>query len=160
MAHAGRDLGPPALSRSLNLPQAISLNIANMVGVGPFITIPLMLAAMPGPQVIWAWVVGGLLVLCDGLVWSELGAALPGSGGSYHFLKEIYGRLDPTWGRLIPFLFVWQFLFSGTCETASAYIGALKYLEYAIPGLEETLARWHVPGGTHTLAAAFSVAVT
>jgi amino acid transporter len=160
MAHAGRDLGPPALSRSLNLPQAISLNIANMVGVGPFITIPLMLAAMPGPQVIWAWVVGGLLVLCDGLVWSELGAALPGSGGSYHFLKEIYGRLDPTWGRLIPFLFVWQFLFSGTCETASAYIGGLKYLEYAIPGLEEMLARWHVPGGTHTLAAALSVAVT
>jgi amino acid transporter len=151
---------PPALSRSLNLPQAISLNIANMVGVGPFITIPLMLAAMPGPQVVWAWVLGGVLVLCDGLVWSELGAALPGSGGSYHFLKDIYGRLDPTWGRLIPFLFIWQFLFSGTCETASAYIGALKYLEYSIPGLEEAFARWHVPGGTHSLAAAFSVAVT
>ena len=66
------------------------------------------------------------------------GAALPGSGGSYHFLKDIYGRLDPTWGRLIPFLFIWQFLFSGTCETASAYIGGLKYLEYAIPGLEES----------------------
>jgi amino acid transporter len=151
---------PPALSRSLNLPQAISLNIANMVGVGPFITIPLMLAAMPGPQVVWAWVLGGVLVLCDGLVWSELGAALPGSGGSYHFLKDIYGRLDPTWGRLIPFRFIWQFMFSGTCETASAYIGALKYLEYSIPGLEEAFARWHVPGGTHSLAAAFSVAVT
>src|SRR5271168_2815911 len=161
MAEASHDLhAPPALSRSLNLPQAISLNIANMVGVGPFITIPLMLAAMPGPQVIWAWVLGGVLVLCDGLVWSELGAALPGSGGSYHFLKDIYGRLNPTWGRLIPFLFIWQFLFSGTCETASAYIGALKYLEYSIPGLEETFVRWHVPGGTHTLAATFSVAVT
>src|SRR5579872_2894628 len=160
MSQDGRDLEAPTLSRSLNLPQAISLNIANMVGVGPFITIPLMLAKMPGPQVVWAWVVAGLLVLCDGLVWSELGAALPGSGGSYHFLKDIYGRLDPVWGRLIPFLFIWQFLFSGTCETASAYIGALKYLEYSIPGLEETFVRWHVPGGTHTLAAAFSVAVT
>jgi amino acid transporter len=95
----------PGLSRSLNLPQSISLNIANMVGVGPFITIPAMLSAMHGPQALLAWLVAGLLVLCDGLVWSELGAALPGSGGSYHFLREIYGRLHPTWGRLVPFLF-------------------------------------------------------
>jgi amino acid transporter len=150
----------PALSRSLNLPQAISLNIANMVGVGPFITIPLMLAVMPGPQVLFAWVVGGVLVLCDGLVWSELGAALPGSGGSYHFLKDIYGRLNSTWARLIPFLFIWQFLFSGTCETASAYIGAMKYMEYAIPGLNQTLIAWHVPGGSASLAATLSLGVT
>jgi amino acid transporter len=150
----------PTLSRSLKLPQAISLNVANMVGVGPFITIPLMLAAMQGPQVIWSWLVAGLLVLCDGLVWSELGAALPGSGGSYHFLKEIYGPLNPTWGRLMPFLFIWQFLISGTCEGASGYIGALNYLHYALPGLEQALLRWHVPGGANTLAAVLSLCVT
>jgi amino acid transporter len=81
MAQDGRDTSPMrALSRSLNLPQAISLNVANMVGVGPFITIGLMLGAMQGPQVVVSWLVAGLLVLCDGLVWSELGAALPGSG--------------------------------------------------------------------------------
>jgi amino acid transporter len=161
MAQDGLDLAaPPALSRSLNLPQAISLNVANMVGVGPFITIPLMLREMQGPQALLAWLVAGLLVLCDGLIWSELGAALPGSGGSYHFLKEIYGKLNPAWGRLIPFLFIWQFLFSGTCETASAYIGALKYLDYAVPGLDETLISWHVPRGANTLAAVLSLCVT
>jgi APA family basic amino acid/polyamine antiporter len=150
----------PALSRTLNLPQAISLNIANMVGVGPFISIPLMLLAMQGPQIIWAWLPAGLLVLCDGLVWSELGAALPGSGGSYHFLKEIYGRLNPTWGRLIPFLFIWQFLISGTFEGASGYLGAMSYLKYAVPSLDETLARWHIPRGPNTVAAVLSLCVT
>jgi len=161
MAPDSHDRGSePALSRSLNLPQSISLNVANMVGVGPFITIPLMLAALPGPQVVLAWLVGGLLVLCDGLVWSELGAALPGSGGSYHFLKEIYGRLNPTWGRLIPFLFIWQFLISGTLESASAYIGANKYLHYVLPQMDECLADWHVPGGSNTVAAALCLCVT
>ena len=87
------DLLPqPALTRSLNLSQAISLNVANMVGIGPFITIPMFIAAMGGPHAAIGWVVAAVVVMCDGLVWSELGAALPGSGGSYHFLKEIYGR--------------------------------------------------------------------
>jgi len=161
MAQDGRHTPPSrALSRSLNLPQAISLNVANMVGVGPFITIGLMLGAMQGPQVVVSWLVAGLLVLCDGLVWSELGAALPGSGGSYHFLKEIYGPLNPTWGRLIPFLFIWQFLISGTFEGASGYIGALKYLQYIFPDMEESLARWHVPGGSGTVAAVLCLCVT
>jgi amino acid transporter len=150
----------PALSRSLNLPQAISLNIANMVGVGPFITIPVMLSAMQGPQAVLAWLGAGLLVLFDGLVWSELGAALPGSGGSYHFLREIYGRLHPTWGRLIPFLFIWQFLISGTLETASAYIGAMGYLRYVFSDLDARLAYWHVPGGANTVGALLCLCVT
>src|ERR1700722_18630542 len=123
----------PALSRSLNLPQAISLNIANMVGVGPFITIPVMLSAMQGPQAVLAWLGAGLLVLCDGLVWSELGAALPGSGGSYHFLREIYGR--NSWGRLMAFLFIWQFVLSGPLEVASGMIGFGNYSTYLWPGL-------------------------
>jgi amino acid transporter len=161
MAHDSRSPdAPPALSRNLNLPQAISLNIANMVGVGPFITIPLMLVHLPGPQVVLAWVAAGLLVLCDGLIWSELGAALPGSGGSYHFLKEIYGPLDPKWGRLIPFLFIWQFLISGTLESASAYIGASEYLHFIFPGMDKQLAAWHVPYGSSTLAAIACLCVT
>src|SRR5260221_8142811 len=86
---------PPAsheLARGIGLLQATSLNVANMVGVGPFITIPLFIAAMHGPQALVGWIAAAVLVLCDGLVWSELGAALPGSGGTYHFLREIYGR--------------------------------------------------------------------
>ncbi len=150
----------PTLTRGLGLPQAISLNVANMVGIGPFIVLPAFLKTMGGPQALVAWFVAGALVLCDGLVWSELGAALPGSGGTYHFLKEIYGRLHPTWGRLIPFLFIWQFLVSGTFEAASAYIGTMGYVRYIYPNLEESLAQWGVPGGTHAIAAGLSLAIT
>jgi len=123
----------PALVRGLGLWQATSLNIANMVGIGPFITIPAFLAAMGGPQALIAWVIAAVVVLCDGLVWSELGAALPGSGGSYHFLREIFGRYR--WGQILPFLFIWQFLISGALEMASGYIGAVNYMSYIFPGL-------------------------
>jgi len=124
---------PPQLVRGIGLWQATSLNVANMVGVGPFITIPLFVASMGGPQALVGWVVAAVLVLCDGLVWSELGAAMPGSGGTYHFLREIYGRYRG--GRLIAFLFIWQFMISGTLELASGYIGAAGYLSYAVEGL-------------------------
>lgn len=95
------------LVRGLGLWQATALNIANMIGVGPFITIPLFLATMGGPQALIGWLAAAVLVICDGLVWSELGAALPGSGGTYHYLREIFGRCR--FGRLLPFLFIWQF---------------------------------------------------
>jgi amino acid transporter len=120
------------LVRGLGLPQAIALNIANMVGIGPFITIPGFIAAMHGPQALIAWVIAAVLVICDGLVWSELGAALPGSGGTYHFLREIFGKQSTGWGRLLPFLFVWQFLVSGTMEIASGYVGAVPYVDYVV----------------------------
>lgn len=148
----------PALERGLGVVQSTALNVANMVGIGPFITIPGFLAAMHGPQALIAWVIAAVLVLCDGLVWSELGAAMPGSGGSYHYLSEIFGRLR--FGRIIPFLFIWQFLVSGPLEMASGYIGAIKYLKYPFPQMEETLAAWHVPGGTNTLAAVGVLVVT
>ncbi len=75
------------LDKGLGLPQAFALNVANMVGIGPFITIPGFIAAMNGPQALIAWVIAAILVICDGLVWSELGAALPGSGGTYHCFR-------------------------------------------------------------------------
>ncbi len=149
---------PAGLHRGLGVVQATALNIANMVGIGPFITIPSFLAAMYGPQALIAWVIAAVLVLCDGLVWSELGAALPGSGGSYHFLSEIYGRLR--FGRIVPFLYIWQFLVSGTLEMASGYIAGVEYLKYPFPLLEETLAEWYIPGGTRSLAAAAVLVVT
>src|SRR5262249_29261867 len=137
--------------------QATSLNVANMVGVGPFITIPLFIAAMGGPQALVGWIAAAVVVLCDGLVWSELGAALPGSGGTYHFLREIYGRYRG--GRLVPFLFIWQFLVSGTLELASGYIGGSNYLAYAWPQLEPTLADWGVPHGLSVVAATAALVV-
>ncbi|MCE2801526.1 MAG: amino acid permease, partial [Planctomycetaceae bacterium] len=143
-----RDTPTSELDRGLGLVQATGLNIANMVGIGPFITIPLFIAAMSGPQAMIAWVLAAVLVLCDGLVWSELGAAIPGSGGTYHFLKQIFSVYS--WGRILPFLFIWQFMISGAMEMASGYIGALSYLEYAMPSLVEDFQG--VAGGTRWLA--------
>ncbi|MYB32989.1 MAG: amino acid permease, partial [Acidobacteria bacterium] len=71
------------LQRRMGLLGATSTNIIGMVGIGPFLTIPLMVYAMGGPHIIWAWLVGALLSLADGLVYAQLGAALPGSGGPY-----------------------------------------------------------------------------
>ena len=151
-------LPEPSLERGLGPWQATALNIANMIGIGPFITIPAFIATMHGPQAMIGWVAAAVLVLCDGLVWSELGAALPGSGGTYHFLREIFGRYR--WGRLMPFLFIWQFLVSGALEMASGYVGALQYLEYAFPGIAEFAIRYSVPGGTKSIAAASVLLVT
>src|SRR5436190_594772 len=141
-----------SLERGLGPWQATALNIANMIGIGPFITIPAFIATMHGPQAMIGWVAAAVLVMCDGLVWSELGAALPGSGGTYHFLREMFGRYR--WGRLMPFLFIWQFLVSGALEMASGYVGALQYLEYAAPRLAEFAKDYSIPGGTKWIAAA------
>jgi amino acid transporter len=124
----------PALARRFGLLQATALNMTNMIGVGPFITIPLLMSALGGPQAMLGWVVALLIVIPDGMVWSELGSAMPGSGGSYVYLREGFGR--ETWGRLAAFLFIWQFIFSGPMEIASGYIGFAQYLNYLWPSLE------------------------
>ena len=104
----------------------------DMIGVGPFITLPLMLAAMGGPQAMLGWILGALLALCDGLVWAELGAALPAAGGTYHFLRMIYpGRL----GRFLAFLFLFQLCFSAPLSMASGAIGLGQYATYLVPSL-------------------------
>ena len=123
----------PHLVRRFGLLQATALNMSNMVGVGPFITIPLLLTAMGGPHAMLGWVVALILTLADGMVWSELGAAMPGSGGSYVYLREGFGR--ETFGRLMAFLFIWQFIFSGPLEIASGYIGFSNYLGYIWQGM-------------------------
>jgi amino acid transporter len=124
------------LIRGVGLWQATSLNMIDMIGVGPFITIPLIVAAMGGPQAMLGWIFGAVLVICDGLVWAELGAAMPGSGGSYRYLKEIYG---PTrLGRLMSFLFIWQLTFSAPLSIASGCIGLSQYASYIWPALGRT----------------------
>jgi APA family basic amino acid/polyamine antiporter len=128
------------LHRRFGLLPATALNMTNMIGVGPFITIPLLMSAMGGPQALLGWIVALVIVLCDGMVWSELGAAMPGSGGSFHYLREAFGR--ERFGRLMAFLFVWQFVLSGPLEIASGYIGFAAYASYIWKGLTrpETIA--------------------
>src|SRR6266487_1906253 len=118
-------LGQPHLHRRFNLLQATALNMTNMVGIGPFITIPLLMSALGGPQAMIGWLIAMLIAIPDGMVWSELGAAMPGSGGSYLYLREAFGR--ETFGRLMAFLFIWQFIFSGPLEIASGLIGFIQY---------------------------------
>src|SRR3989441_2147092 len=121
------------LIRGISLPAAVSLNMIDMIGVGPFITIPLIIAAMGGPQAMLGWIFGAVLSMCDGLVWAELGAALPASGGSYRYLKAIY---DPVrLGKLMAFLFIWQLTFSAPLSIASACIGLAQYAGFLIPSL-------------------------
>ncbi len=127
----------PQLIRGVGLAGATTLNMIDMIGVGPFITIPLIIAAMGGPQAMLGWIFGALLVICDGLVWAELGAAMPGSGGSYRYLSEIYEKTRL--GRLMSFLFIWQLTFSAPLSIASGCIGFALYAVYAFPGLDRTL---------------------
>src|SRR6266571_6272463 len=121
------------LQRGFGLLQATALNMSNMVGVGPFITVPLIIASMGGPQCMLGWLVGGALALCDGLVWSELAAAMPGTGGTYLYLRQALRKTRL--GGILPFLFIWQFIFSGPLEIASGYIGFAQYVGYFWRGM-------------------------
>jgi len=133
--------------RRFGLLHATALNMINMIGIGPFITIPLLMSALGGPQAMLGWIVALVIVISDGMVWSELGAAMPKSGGSFGYLREAFGR--ETFGRLMGFLFVWQFVLSGPLEIASGYIGFAKYLGYIWSGL--------TPGRMLIVAAAVGV---
>lgn len=125
------------LERGLGLKEATALNMIDMVGIGPFIVAPLVIRMMGGPQAILAWVVGAVLAIADGFVWSELGAAMPMAGGSYSFLRESYGR----WGKFMSFLFIWQTMFQAPLVIASGTIGFSQYFTYLIPltGLQEKI---------------------
>jgi amino acid transporter len=128
------------LGKRLGLLQAVSLNMSMMVGIGPFITIPTLLGSLGGPQAMIGWIIGSLVAVSDGMVWSELAARHPGSGGTYHFYDAVYH--ETRIGRLLKFLFVWQFVFSGPLEVASGAIGTAQYLGFFLPRLREPAWNW------------------
>jgi amino acid transporter len=122
----------PGFTRALGLRAAIAVNMTQMCGIGPFVTIPLMVATVGGPQAILGWIVGALLAIADGTVWAELGAAMPGSGGTYLYLREAF---QYTTGRLMPFLFIWSAMISIPLVMSTGVIGLVKYLGYYAPGM-------------------------
>jgi basic amino acid/polyamine antiporter, APA family len=130
------------LIRGLGLGGSIALNVNLMIGVGPFITMPLVIEAMGGPQAMLGWVMGALLALCDGLIVAELGAAMPDAGGSYAYIRDIYGRNKL--GRLLSFLFVWQLTFSAPLSIASGCIGLSLYAAYLWPSLLQPIGTLHL----------------
>jgi amino acid transporter len=121
----------PHLVRGMGLLQSTAANMLEMIGIGPFITIPIILAAMGGPQAMIGRILGALISVCDGLVRAELGAAMPGSGGSYHYLQQAYGpqRL----GRLMSFLFIWQTVCTALFSIAGGAVGFSNYTKYLWP---------------------------
>jgi len=133
MAIAGK------LERSLSLTQATAINMIDMVGIGPFVTIPFIVGAMRGPQCILAWLLGALLAFLDGSVWAELGAKWPEAGGSYVFLQNLYG--NKKFGRMMSFLLVWQTVIQAPLVVASGAIGFSQYLTYLVPltGIQQKL---------------------
>ncbi len=121
----------PQLNRKLNLLQATAINMTDMVGIGPFVTLPVVIALVNGPGFLWAWVAGAVLSFVDAMVWSELGAANPKAGGSYNFLKEAYRPEGG--GKLMSFLLVWQTCIQAPLVIASAAIGFAQYISYFHP---------------------------
>jgi len=122
------------LERRIGLRSAVLFNMLEMIGVGPFITLPLVIAAAGYRLSVWAWVLGAVIAIADGLVWAELGAAFPRAGGSYAFLEEIYGPKGP--GRWLSFLYVWQVGFTAPLSIASGCIGLSGFLAVFWPHLD------------------------
>ncbi len=126
--------------RGIGLRGAIAVNVITMIGIGPLITIPLVLVQLHGSLALWAWVVGALIALCDGLVWAELGSLMPAAGGTYAYLRDAFG--SERWGRLFAFLFAWQIIFAAPLLLASGYIGFAHYAAFLWP----PLADWRLQG--------------
>jgi amino acid transporter len=124
----------PALERRIGLRSAVLFNMLEMIGVGPFITLPLVLAAAGFRLSVWAWLLGAAIAVADGLVWAELGALFPRAGGSYAFLREIYGPNRA--GNWLSFLYVWQLSFSAPLSIASGCIGLASFLAVFWPGID------------------------
>jgi amino acid transporter len=118
--------------RSIGLLSATAINMTQMCGIGPFITIPIMVATMGGPQAVLGWIAGALLAITDGLVWAELGAAMPGSGGTYVYLREAFQYRT---GKLMPFLFAWTAVISIPLIMSTGVIGIIQYLGFYFPHL-------------------------
>jgi basic amino acid/polyamine antiporter, APA family len=160
------------LVRGLTLASSSAINMVDMIGVGPFITMPYIVGALGGPAALLGWILGALLAVCDGLVWSELGAALPKAGGSYEFLKRIYGRRSL--GRLLSFLFAFQLLLSAPTSIATGAIGLSKYAAQMFPFLNTSFEKislavpffttrpiaFNITGGAFVAVAATLLAIT
>ena len=122
----------PSLERQIGPLQATAINMTQMCGIGPFVTIPAMVATIGGPEAMFGWIIGALLSLADGLIWAELGAAMPGAGGTYIYLREAFQYRT---GRLMPFLFVWSAVLFIPLIMSTGIIGLIQYLGYLIPGV-------------------------
>jgi len=122
-------LSTQQINRKINLLQATSINMIDMVGIGPFVVMPFVVAQFNNGLFLWAWIFGAVAALIDAMIWSELGAAYPLAGGTYNFHRIAFGKKG---GRLMSFLFVWQTSIQAPLVVASAAIGFAQYLSYIV----------------------------
>lgn len=121
------------LVRGMGLVQSTAVNMLEMIGIGPFISIGVILSAMGGPQAVLGWFLGALFSVCDGMVYAELGAAMPGAGGAYIYFREAFN--PRSWGLLFSFLFLWETIFVAPLAISAASVGFAEYTHYFLPGL-------------------------
>jgi amino acid transporter len=140
----------PTLERKIGPVQAVAINMTQMCGIGPFVTIPAMVATIGGPEAMFGWIIGAIVALADGLIWAELGAAMPGAGGTYIYLREAFQYRT---GRLMPFLFVWSAVLFIPLIMSTGIIGLVQYLGYLIPGVTDA-------SGNTALGKAIGVGIT
>ena len=89
---------------ALGLPSAVMLVIGGVIGVGIFVNPAIVAHGLPSPAlVLLAWTAGGAIALLGALVYAELAAIIPATGGEYAYLRETYGPLAG-------FLFGWTTL--------------------------------------------------
>jgi amino acid transporter len=138
------------LVRGMGLVQSTAVNMLEMIGIGPFITIGVILSAMGGPQAVLGWFLGALFSVCDGMVYAELGAAMPGAGGAYIYFREAFN--PESWGILFSFLFLWETIFVAPLAISAACVGFAEYTHYFLPNLNHA--------GVGSLAAAACVLIT
>lgn len=119
----------PQTNRKINLLQATAINMIDMVGIGPFVVMPFVVAQFDNGLFIWAWIFGAFTAFVDGMIWSELGAKYPLAGGTYNFHRIAYGEKG---GKMMSFLFVWQTSIQAPLVVASAAIGFAQYLTYIV----------------------------
>jgi amino acid transporter len=124
---------PSLTNRKINLLQATSINMIDMVGIGPFVVMPFVVAQFKDGLFIWAWIFGAITAFVDAMIWSELGAKYPLAGGTYNFNRIAFGEKG---GRLMSFLYVWQTSIQAPLVMASAAIGFAEYLTYIVPMYE------------------------
>ncbi|HWN89035.1 MAG TPA: APC family permease [Chitinophagaceae bacterium] len=122
-------MSTPLTNRKINLLQATSINMIDMVGIGPFVVMPFVVSQFNNGLFLWAWIFGAITAFIDAVIWSELGAAYPLAGGTYNFHRIAYGE---KYGKLMSFLFVWQTSIQAPLVVASGAIGFAQYLTYII----------------------------
>lgn len=122
-------MSPQQVNRKINLLQATSINMIDMVGIGPFVVMPFVVSQFHNGLFLWAWIFGAFAAFTDAMIWSELGAKYPLAGGTYNFHRIAFGEKG---GKLMSFLFVWQTAIQAPLVVASGTIGFAQYLSYIV----------------------------